>query len=143
MTKFNKEDENYIYEVIGKNIKKYRRLKGWTQEKLAEEIDYSLSFISAIESDYHQTFSIGAIWRISRVLDVDFTKLCEDDSLNNKSKSICYKCDKCGEESMLPTQMVKIFKDLYEVNGSKNLPTFDCTKEDCNGKIHPTNPMDF
>lgn len=40
---FKKEDENYVYELIGKNVKKYRKLKGWTQEKLAEEINYSLS----------------------------------------------------------------------------------------------------
>ena len=38
---FKKDDENYIYEIISKNIKKYRRQKGWTQEKLAEEINYS------------------------------------------------------------------------------------------------------
>jgi len=42
---FKKEDENYIYGVIGKNVKKYRKQKGWTQSKLAEEIDYSLSFV--------------------------------------------------------------------------------------------------
>lgn len=29
---FKKNDENYIYEIISKNIKKYRKLKGWTQE---------------------------------------------------------------------------------------------------------------
>ena len=34
---FKKDDENYIYEVISKNVKKYRKLKGWTQEKLAEK----------------------------------------------------------------------------------------------------------
>lgn len=140
---FKKDDENYIYEIIGKNVKKYRKLKGWTQEKLAEEINYSLSFISGIESAYHQTFSLGAIWRISRVLEVDFCKLCEDNSLPNKKKSITYRCDTCGVETKLPYQMVKIFKDLYEITNNKNLPSFDCTKDDCNGKLYPTNPMDF
>lgn len=84
---FKKDDENYIYEIISKNVKKYRKLKGWTQEKLAEEINYSLSFIRGIESAYHQTFSLGAIWRISRVLEVDFYKLCEDNTngLDNKN----------------------------------------------------------
>ncbi len=41
--KFKNEDENYIYEIIRKNIKKYRRQKGWTQEKSVDEINYSLS----------------------------------------------------------------------------------------------------
>ncbi|MDE6141422.1 MAG: helix-turn-helix domain-containing protein [Bacilli bacterium] len=140
---FKKDDENYIYEIISKNVKKYRKLKGWTQEKLAEEINYSLSFISGIESAYHQTFSLGAIWRISRALGVEFSKLCEDTSISNKSKYITYKCDTCGEETKLPTQMVKVFKDIFDITNPKSLPYFDCTKEECNGKIKPTNPMDF
>ena len=140
--KFNKNDENYIYGIIGKNIKKYRKLKGWTQEKLAEEIDYSLSFISAIESNYHQTFSLGAIWRISKVLDVDFYKLCEDVSENNKDiKYIEYKCNKCNTESRMPIQIVKHFKNIYELAGNKKLPSFDCTN--CDGKLIAKNPMDF
>ena len=140
---FKKDDENYIYEVISKNVKKYRKLKGWTQEKLAEEINYSLSFISGIESTYHQTFSLGAIWRISRALGVDFAKLCEDDSLSNKAKYIKYKCNKCGEETKLPIEMVKLFKDINKITDNKNLPSFACTKDECDGKITPTNPMDF
>ena len=140
---FKKDDENYIYEIISKNIKKYRKLKGWTQEKLAEEINYSLSFISGIESAYHQTFSLGAIWRISRALGVEFNKLCEDDSLTSKSKFINYKCDTCGEETKIPSQIIKVFKDLYEITGYKNIPIFDCTKENCNGKLRPINLMDL
>lgn len=140
---FKKDDENYVYEIISKNVKKYRKLKGWTQEKLADEINYSLSFISGIESAYHQTFSLGAIWRISRALGVDFEKLCKDNSLPNKSKYINYKCNICGQETKLPYKMVSIFKDLYEITGNKNLPEFDCTQDNCTGKIKPQNPMEF
>ena len=138
---FKKEDENYIYQVIGKNIKKYRKLRGRTQEKLAEEIDYSLSFISGIESAYHQTFSIGALWRISQVLGVDFYKLCEDDEKNYNVKYIKYKCNSCGIETKMPIQVVKHFKNIYEIAGNNNLPTFDCTN--CNGQLKPENPMDL
>lgn len=138
---FKKDDENYIYQVIGKNIKKYRKLKGWTQEKLAEEINYSLSFISGIESTYHQTFSLGALWRISRVLNVDFYKLCEDESTKNNIKYIDYKCELCGIETKMPIQVVQHFKNIYEIAGNKNLPTFNCTN--CDGELKPTNPMDF
>lgn len=140
--KFSKEDENYIYQIIGKNIKKYRKLRGWTQEQLAEKIDYSLSFISGIESAYHQTFSLGALWRISRVLGVDFYKLCEDENeYNTNTKYINYKCDLCGTETKMPIKVVKHFKNIYELTGNQNLPTFDCTN--CDGKLKPTNPMDF
>ena len=138
---FKKDDENYIYQIIGKNIKKYRKLRGWTQEKLAEEIDYSLSFISGIESAYHQTFSLGALWRISRALGVDFYKLCKDENVNIDIKYINYKCDSCGIETKMPIQVVTHFKNIYEIAGNKNFPIFDCTN--CNGQLKPKNPMDI
>lgn len=47
---FKKEDENYIYGIIGKNVKKYRKEKKLTQEQLAEKIDYSLSFVSGLKA---------------------------------------------------------------------------------------------
>lgn len=139
--KFQKDDENYIYEVISKNIKKYRKLKGWTQEHLADEINYSLSFIRGIESNCHQTFSLGAIYRIAKVLEVDFNKLCEDTNTYTNVKFILYKCNKCGTEIKMPIEIVKHFKHVYEIAGNKNLPYFDCTE--CDGKIFPVNPMDF
>ena len=138
---FKKEDENYVYELIGKNVKKYRKLKGWTQEKLAEEINYSLSFISGIESAYHQTFSLGAIWRISVVLGVEFYKLCEDDSVSTSKKYINYKCNKCNTETKIPIQIAKHFKYLYELTGNQHLPQFECTN--CDGQFIPTDPMEF
>lgn len=140
---FKKDDENYIYEVIGKNIKKYRKLKGWTQEKLANEINYSLSFISGIESAYHQTFSLGAIWRISRVLGVEFYKLCEDNTTSSKKTYISYKCNKCGIETKMPIQIVDHFKDIYEIAENTSLPHFNCTTDNCDGQLHPINPMDL
>lgn len=141
---FTKDDENYIYEIIGKNVKKYRKLKGWTQERLANEINYSLSFISGIESAYHQTFSLGAIWRISRVLDIDFCKLCEDENNSTfKTKYIDYKCNKCGVETRFPIKIIKHFKNIYELTNNKDLPNFECTNDDCDGKMYPKNPMEL
>ncbi len=31
MRKWEKEDNNYVYYWVGKNIRKYRKAKGWTQ----------------------------------------------------------------------------------------------------------------
>ena len=50
MKQLTKEDNNYIYYWVGKNIKKQRKLKGLTQEQLAEKMSYSTQFISNIES---------------------------------------------------------------------------------------------
>ena len=55
-------------------VKEYKRIVS-----IPYAIEYSLSFIRGIESSYHQTFSLGALWRISQVLGIDFTKLCESD----------------------------------------------------------------
>ena len=64
---FNRNDENYIYEVIGRNVKKYRKKKGLTQRQLANRVNYSLSFVAGLESKKHQTFSLGALYRISLI----------------------------------------------------------------------------
>ena len=76
---FDRENENYIYEVVSKNIKKQRKLKGLTQEQLAQKMNYSTQFISNIESKNHQTFSLGTLWRLARVLDIDISLLFKED----------------------------------------------------------------
>ncbi len=136
---FKKEDENYIYELISKNIKKYRKLKGWTQEKLANEINYSLSFIRGIESNYHQTFSLGAIWRIAIVLGIDFSKLCEDDINTCEPKYIKYKCNNCDYTTEIPTDVIKLLKDANKIctHIENSNITFNCSK--CDGSILPYN----
>ena len=73
---FDRNDENYVYGFIGKNVRKYRKAKGLTQAKLAEKANYSKQFISNIENNVHQTFSIGTLWRLSLILGVDLYKLC-------------------------------------------------------------------
>lgn len=65
---FDRNNENYVYEIVSRNIKKQRKLKGLTQEQLAQKIAYSTQFISNIESKNHQTFSLGTLWRIALVL---------------------------------------------------------------------------
>lgn len=76
---FNRNDENYVYDFVGKNIRKYRLQKGWTQKKLAEETRYSKQFISNIENNVHQTFSLGTLWKISMVLEVEMAELCKEE----------------------------------------------------------------
>ena len=43
--KVSKEDNNYIYYWVGKNIKKQIKIKGWTQKQLAEKCCFSENFI--------------------------------------------------------------------------------------------------
>ena len=74
-----RNDENYIYYVIGQNIKKQRKLKHLTQEQLAEKCNYSLSFIGNLESPkVFQTISVGSLYHIAKVLDISILELFKD-----------------------------------------------------------------
>lgn len=83
---FNRNDENYIYQLVSKNIKKQRKLKGLTQEQLAEKMRYSTQFISNIESKNNQTFSLGTLWRLALVLDIDIALLFKEDIKQSDDK---------------------------------------------------------
>lgn len=76
---FTRNDENYVYQLVSQNIKKQRKLKGLTQEQLAEKMQYSTQFISNIESKNHQTFSLGTLWRLALVLDIDIAVLFKEE----------------------------------------------------------------
>ena len=76
---FNRNDENYVYQLVSENIKKQRKLKGLTQEQLAEKMSYSTQIISNIESKNHQTFSLGSLWRLAQVLNIDISLLFKED----------------------------------------------------------------
>ena len=63
-----KED---IYNTIGKNIKKYRKLNGLKQHDLASSLYLSDSFIAKLESKTRQTISIDTLEQIADFLNVD------------------------------------------------------------------------
>ena len=59
---------------LGKHIRKIRKSKGFTQEKLALEIDVDISQISRIERGILNT-SVSTMKAISRALDVNVKDL--------------------------------------------------------------------
>jgi len=65
-----KDDNKYIYVIIGKNIKRIRKEKGLTQVQLADLIQYSDGTIANIENSSFQTFSIEFLYIISKKLNV-------------------------------------------------------------------------
>ncbi|MDO4301323.1 MAG: helix-turn-helix transcriptional regulator [Clostridia bacterium] len=68
------------YKKIGLKISYYRKLKGFTQEQLAEEIEKHPSFISAIEApNMYKVLSINTLFDIAIVLDVEPYKFFVDD----------------------------------------------------------------
>ena len=56
----NQIDENYVYILVAKNLKRIRKQKGMSITKFAQLTNYSEGFIRNIESpNYFKTFSIG------------------------------------------------------------------------------------
>ena len=74
-----KLNDNYYYDVIRKNIRKFRKEKGFTQQQLAEKADLSSDYICEIESLKKQkSFSIATLGRISEALKVEITRFFEE-----------------------------------------------------------------
>lgn len=75
-----------IYNIIGKNIKKYRIKKGLKQRELAEALYLSDSFIAKLESITHQTISIDTLEEIAEVLECDIRDFFDKDIIENNKK---------------------------------------------------------
>lgn len=65
---------------LGNNILKYRKIKGMTQEKLAEFSDLSITFLSKLERSENQNISIQKLEKIAQTLDVEITDLLTNNS---------------------------------------------------------------
>lgn len=77
--KFNFHDDYYYYNIVRKNIKKYRKLANITQQELADRIDVSMHYISQIESaNPNKYFTLVVIGRIADALNIDIKQLFDD-----------------------------------------------------------------
>lgn len=72
--------EKDIYDIVGINIKHYRKLKNMTQRELADRCLISENLIAKLESITHQTVSLDTLEIIARVLEIDISKLLEKKS---------------------------------------------------------------
>lgn len=68
-----------IYNIIRRNIRKYRLQRGLTSAQLAELVDVSHDFIRQIESEkVAYNFSVDTFYKISVALDVTLDDLIQD-----------------------------------------------------------------
>lgn len=70
---------------FGKNLQKYRKYKGLTQEKLAELVGVDVTSISAIETGKYFP-SADNLAKIVEVLQIQFVDLFEFESLNSEEE---------------------------------------------------------
>ena len=78
-----RKNEEYICKIVSKNIKKYRKLKGLTQEGLADLIPYSYSTVISIEGNYRNNFSLAVVNSIANALDIKVYLLFIDEDEKN------------------------------------------------------------
>lgn len=70
------------FRVLGLKIAYYRKLRGLTQEQMAEAIGRSLSFVSQIEANNAREvkgISLETLFKINSVLEIPVSKLFDSD----------------------------------------------------------------
>ena len=78
MGNFDSDHNNIVYQIVGKNIRKYRRLRGLKQSQLAELCHLSEGFIRDLESDTFRTISLNTLYLISTKLKIPIMQLFDD-----------------------------------------------------------------
>ena len=62
------------YNLIGERIKQARKKKGWSQERLSEEIDVTIAYLSRVERGGSQV-NLKRLAQIAKVLDTSIETL--------------------------------------------------------------------
>jgi transcriptional regulator with XRE-family HTH domain len=63
--------------IFGRNVRRYRQQKNWTQEELAFEAKIDLTYLGGIERGKRNP-SLFVIGRIAKALSVSIAKLVSD-----------------------------------------------------------------
>ena len=72
-------NDYYYYDIVRKNIKKYRKTANLTQQELADKREVSMHYISQIESaNPNKYFTLVVIGRIADALNIDIRQLFDD-----------------------------------------------------------------
>ena len=76
----NTHTDNYYYDIVRKNIKKYRKQLGWTQQRLADECGLTMNYVAKIESFKMQRgFTIESLGRIADALGINIKDFFDED----------------------------------------------------------------
>ncbi len=107
------------YYLIGQRIKEARKNKGYTQEKLAEEIDIAVTYLSRFEKGH--PINLKRLAQISQVLDVSMEYLLSgtvpksDNYLNKDFEEILETCS--PEKLKLIYNIAKTINECYNEYG--------------------------
>lgn len=87
-----KKDEKFynfninLKSTIARNIRKYRKQRGLTQEELALYAEISYDFVRRIETSYGKSgFSVFTLYKIATVLEVGLDDLIREEKVTTKN----------------------------------------------------------
>ena len=76
-------DDEYYYKIVRENIRKFRLLKGYTQQDLADMTDLSREYICDIENENRNKHpTIAVLGRIAEAMDVHIVNFFVDNTKN-------------------------------------------------------------
>ena len=68
--------DNYYFDIVRYNIKKYRNKANLTQQQLADKAGITMNYLTKIESKkMNRGFTIVILGRIADALEIDIRKL--------------------------------------------------------------------
>nr|BDD46494.1 hypothetical protein 2 [bacterium] len=68
------EDVNQIYQKIGKNLKRYRLLRGYSQEELADKLGVNSKYIGHVER-FERYVGLKKLIKLSFILEIELKDL--------------------------------------------------------------------
>ncbi len=68
---------NSSIKLVGKNVRKYRKLRNLSQEKLSELVDVTTDYISLIELG-KRVPSLKRLYKIAEILDIEPYKFLKE-----------------------------------------------------------------
>ena len=98
------------YYAIGQRIRKIRKARGLSQEKLAEKVGISTTHMSHIETA-NTKMSLPTFAEIASVLEVRTDELLYDNSPQDRSASIAYITELLDDCTL---QQVRIIEDIIK-----------------------------
>ena len=67
-------NEKILRNLFSQNIKRYRRMRGWSQEKLAEKMEISTNYLSEIETGRGWVSPFSLV-KLANALEIDVFEL--------------------------------------------------------------------
>lgn len=72
-------NDDYYYDIVRYNIRRYRRMADYTQAELAELIDTSVYYLCQIETGKPKKyFTLNLLGRIADALEIDIKEFFEE-----------------------------------------------------------------